>query len=235
MTHDPSPATKTALNWTAILAGGAVLVGAVVVFFFLFAHRWDPGVDGVFDENPGVESPAARQASLDAGWAGPPADADQTALIPQAFGGWDVTAADENAANPAFGLDRDGFHGAYSRVKTPVTVDLYVYRADGDEAAAFDTLRDRLGDRDRFGEVRFNEPDLPGAARTSQFDIAKAEGVPQMHGLLARADGWLLFAKSETERGLAPFLAAYMKVVEADGTAEPPADIPADLTPPETD
>ena len=242
MTDDITPGQKSALNRVTLGLLGVAGLAVVGVIAALFAHRWDPGVDDVLTD--GDDDAPVRQTSLNPGWQAPPADAGASVLIPGAFDGWDLQTADTAAKQPAFGLDRDGFHGAYRRAGGVGAADLYVYPGTPGDAAAIDAIRERLGDRQRFGEVRFGEPDLVPGAKTLRFDMAPSgpdaaadgdpgRGTPESHGVLAAVEGWLLFARSETEDDLVPFLAGYMRTVESDGAAEaPPAAAPGDLTEP---
>ena len=240
MTDDVSPAAKTGISLTAyaLLGLGALIVVALIVA--LLFRTDDPRVENAVDAAEGVES--AHETSLNVGWIPPAADADPATLIPQAFGGWDLESSDENAGNPAYGLTRAGRHGAYARAGAATKADLYLYPGEADDAAVVDQLRERLSDTARFGEVRFGEPALVPGAKTLRFDMAPRKdvgnaaadaGVPEDHGLIAALDGWLVFARSETEDDLVPFVAAYLAAIEADGSAEgPPAVAPGDRTGP---
>ena len=208
-------------RWQGLVLGllaAAGLAAAVAGAAVFFGGAGEDGDDG--------EAP--RQTSLNRGWKGPPADAREAELIPQALGRWDLTAADANPGNAMLGVDLEGFHGAYGTVRTADTVDLAVYRAD---AATAETMiaavRAKTDDPERFRGVTLAEPNLPGAGRTLRFDVPEGDGVPELHGLLAAADGWLLFARSATEDELLPFVAEYMRTVESDGEAEAPTDAPA--------
>ena len=213
-------------RWQGLTLGLLAAAGLAAVVAFAAIFFAGAGED---DDADGPDGDAPRQEELlSAAWAGPPADAREAELIPQAVGGWDLTAADANPGNAMLGVDRDGFHGVYEKVGTAKSVDLAVYRADGDAAdAAFAAVRERVEDAARFPGARLSEPTLPGAERALRFDVPAGDATPELHGLLSAAGGWLLLARSETEDELAPFLAAYMAVVESDGLAEPPADIPA--------
>ncbi|QDT14551.1 hypothetical protein [Alienimonas californiensis] len=236
LSDDASPAAKSALNWTVLALLGAGLLILVILVAALLFRQDDPrfeveGVDGDLQGAP------ARQASLNAGWLAPAADAGSAVLIPQAFGGWDLETSDRNANNPAFGLTREGYHGRYTRAGAAVAADLYVYPGQEDDAAVLQSVRERLSDPARFGDVRFSEPELVPGAKTLRFDMTpqpeggENDGVPESHGLMAAVDGWLLFARSENESDLLPFLAAYMRAVEADGAGEaPPEPAPGDRT-----
>ncbi|NNJ26644.1 hypothetical protein [Alienimonas chondri] len=239
MTDDVSPATKSALNGTVLALlgiGGVVIVILVIALFF---REEDQRVEDVVQEQESIG--AVTETSLNPGWKSPAADSDPSDLIPQAFGGWNLETSDENARNPAFGLTRDGYHGKYTRAGEAIFADLYVYPSEENDAATLDDIRERLSDSARFGDVRFREPALVPGATTLQFDMAPGaeaaaeteanDGVPESHGLLAAVDGWLLFVRSEREDDLLPFLASYMKTVEADGAGEaPPAPAPGDRT-----
>ena len=239
MTDDASPTAKSALSGViyALLAlGAAAIVVLVVVLLF---RTDDPRVEQLGDEAGGANS--IRQTSLNDRWIAPTADADSTDLLPQAFGGWDLQSSDENARNPAFGLTAEGRHGQYVRAGAASSADLYLYRSDDVAPDVLEQVRERLSDTARFGAVEFAEPPLTPGARTLQFNMAPAggeaeeddSGVPEAHGLLASVGGWLLFAQSGKERDLRPFLAAYMRAVEADGAAEPPPEpAPGDRTEP---
>ncbi|MFH5803641.1 hypothetical protein [Alienimonas sp. DA493] len=235
MSDDASPTTKSALGGTllALLAAGAVAL--VIVIAVLLFRQDDPRFDVGLTDADQLEP--VTEASLNAGWRAPSADAGSAVLVPQAFGGWDLETSDENANNPAFGLNREGFHGRYTRAGTATAADLYVYPGQEDDAAVLQSVRERLSDPARFGDVRFSEPALVPGAKTLRFDMtpqtegAENAGVPESHGLLAAVDGWLLFARSENEADLLPFLAAYMRAVEADAAGEPPpAPAPGDRT-----
>ena len=186
----------------------------------------------IFFGGAGKEVPAGgtelRPATLTDGWTGPPADAREADLIPQALGKWDLTAADANPGNGMLGVDLDGFHGTYNQVGVPDVVDLAVYAADADTAGGvLNGMKDRVSDEARFPGVRVSEKRLPGTDRTLKFDVPEGKETPELHGLAAHAGGWLMVARSATEDELAPFLAEYMRTVESDGTAEPPTDVPA--------
>ena len=239
MTDDVSPTTKSALSGViyAVLAAGAVAI--VVLIAVLLFRTDDPRVDALGDDAGGADS--IRQTSLNDRWIAPAADADPTDLLPQAFGGWDLESGDESARNPAFGLTAEGRHGRYVRAGAASSADLYLYRSDDVDPDVLEQVRERLSDTARFGEVQFSEPALVPGAKTLQFNMApegeRAEeemtGVPEAHGLLASVGGWLLFARSGQEQDLRPFLAAYMRAVEADGAAEPPPEpAPGDRTEP---
>lgn len=200
-------------------AGLAACVAAAAVFF---------GGQGEDDDPDDLSRDQPRQASLDGGWTGPPADATEADLIPQALGRWDLVAADANPGNAMLGIDLDGFHGTYQTVGRPDTVDLAIYRADDAAAGgAMDAVRARTDDPERFAGVRLSEDRLPGTDRTLRFDVPAGDGVPELHGVVAAAGGWLMMARSDTEDALAPFLATYMQTVESDGAAEPPSGAPA--------
>ena len=156
-------------------------------------------------------------------------------MIPQGFAGWDLDSNSDEATNPAFGLEFPGKKGTYTRVQVAESVNLTVHRVPGEEAkSAMAGVRERIGDEDRFGPVEFEETPLAPGVDTLGFHIRKTEKAPAMHGLLAAAGGWLLFASSETEPDLAPFLAKYMKAVEADGEAEPPTPVPGERDMPDS-
>ena len=200
-------------------AGLAAAVAGATVFF---------GGQGEDDDPADLPDDRVRRASLTTGWAGPPADAREADLIPQALGKWDLTAADANPGNAMLGVDLEGFHGSYAQVGVPDAVDLAVYRADAETAAAtIDAVRARVDDAARFPGARLSEKRLPDTDRTLRFDVPEGEQTPELHGLVASAGGWLMMARSATEDDLAPFLAEYMTTVESDGEAEPPTDAPA--------
>ncbi len=227
MTDDVSPATKSALSGTVLALLGlglAAIVGLVVVLLF---RTDDPRVEETVEAAEGAKG--VTQTSLNPGWKPPAADAAPSVLVPQAFDGWNLETSDANARNAAFGLTRDGQHGRYTRVGAARGADLYIYPGEENDAAEIDRIRALLSDESKFGAVRFGEPELTPGAKTLRFDMAPRgdqdadAGVPESHGVLAAVPGWLLFARSEKEDDLVPFLAAYMRAVEADGAAEAPS------------
>ena len=225
MTDDVPPADRGRMQWLVVgLIGlaGLAAVAAVAAIFFAGAGEEDEALD--------VPGTPARQASLGSAWVGPPADADPADLVPQAVGAWDLTASadDDGGGNAMLGLDLPARHGTYGKVGTAHSAELFVYRADAAEAKSrIAAARGKLDDAGRFGAADFKTPALRGASETLKFDVPEGEGTPELHGLLAAADGWLLFVRSPTQDELEPFLAEYMRTVESDGTAEAPTDAPA--------
>ena len=201
------------------LVGAAALAAGVAGVTIFFGGAGEDG-DG--------DGEGPRQRTTPGGWTGPPADSAQAELIPQALGKWDLTAADGTPGNAMLGVDLPGSHGVYAQLGVPDTVDLAVYPAGPDAADdAFAAVADRADDPARFRDVKTSEPAVPGARRSVRYDVPESEGVPELHVLLAAADGWLIVARSDTEDRLVPFVAEWMRTVESDGAAEAPTDAPA--------
>ena len=220
-----SDAQESGMQWFVIGLVGAAGLAALVAVAMIFY-----GGEGEDDDPDDLPANQARQASLQSGWRGPAADAGPGELIPQAVGAWDLQteAADGGGANAMLGLDLPGSHGTYTRVGTTDSAELFAMRADAATAKAkIAAVREKVGDAARFPDAAIDAPALAGATETLRFDVPEGEGTPELHGLLAAADGWLFFARSRTRDDLRPFLAEYMKVVESDGTAEAPTDAPA--------
>jgi hypothetical protein len=145
----------------------------------------------------------------------PPADPDaEGTFAPESVAGYELTSADENAAFPALGIDREGSHAVYEKGNDTVEVSVYPTN-EAETSAVFDEVVQRISD-DRFktrSHVR-----LPRSLRFSVSDPA------DLNGILWHAQGWLVFVHSETVSDLAPFLREYLTEVSKDAEDEPAED-----------
>ncbi|MEM9703720.1 MAG: hypothetical protein AAF907_14875 [Planctomycetota bacterium] len=169
---------------------------------------------GCEDGEPAPQTPAVASA-LDA--------ADPQTLLPATLPGWRRVALDREARNMAFNLTRDGVHALYipadgdrtegeedDEAAGPGAVELFLYAPEPDSAAFLAGVRERLSDRDRFGDVQFAEPDLGADGLTLQFDMAPVEGVPELHGVMVDRPDRFLFARGPSGDVLKSFLSAYL-------------------------
>lgn len=145
----------------------------------------------------------------------PPADPEaEGAFSPASVAGCELTTADEKAAFPALGIDREGSHAVYE--KGDDTVEVSVYRADEAETSAvFDEVIRRIDDEGRF-QVR-SHVRLP---RSLRFSVS---GPADLNGVLWHAQGWLVFVHSATVSDLGPFLREYLDGVSV-GAGQTGAD-----------
>lgn len=153
---------------------------------------------------------AAEDEELARRWRPPGGPGAEGAFAPESVAGYELTSADENAAFPALGIDREGSHAVYK--KGDGTVEVSVYRADEVETSAvFDEVIRRISDG------RFKAQSHVRLSRSLRFSVSDPA---DLNGVLWHAQGWLAFVRSATVSDLAPFVRDYLTRVSAGAASK---------------
>jgi len=195
--------TRPAIKFVAL--GCTVILLLAVVWLLLAVPR-------VIDRTKREVVKQKQWVALTKSWRPPAEDVGPDELFPVAVAGLELTAHDDQAAVPEFGIEIAGYHATYASEQG--TFEVFVYRAtELEKEALFGRVRDAIDEADTthrsIAPINLRLNDRKSSRLTYSF------GPPDQRGVLFWSAGWLFLARTTNDVDAEAFLKSYLEAVNA--------------------